>query len=142
MDIVARRFNDTFLYRWDRIIDFLKLHYVLSERTDNQFWIDNRDPDTIPDSLQELMTLWRYQFPWHDDFDRAVEVFPAASYQYVLYGMGFKTEPSPLGLSDNRRKTAAQHFRNNERQTEQMLAALPTNRELLRKIDEHGMQRV
>lgn len=63
MDITAKRFNDTFLYRWARIIDFLKLHYILSKRTDNAFWIDNRDPATIPHSLQELMQLWRYQPP-------------------------------------------------------------------------------
>jgi hypothetical protein len=34
MDIVARRFNDAFTYRWERVIDFLKLHYVLSQRRD------------------------------------------------------------------------------------------------------------
>ncbi len=34
MDIVARRFNDSFEYRWDRVIEFLKLHYVLSQRSD------------------------------------------------------------------------------------------------------------
>ena len=42
MDIVARRFNDTFSYRWDRIVDFLKLHYVLSKRDDSDYWRDNR----------------------------------------------------------------------------------------------------
>ncbi|MEM8683663.1 MAG: tryptophan halogenase family protein [Pseudomonadota bacterium] len=142
MDIVAKRFNQTFLYRWERIIDFLKLHYVLSARTDNKFWTDNRNPDSVPDSLQELMTLWRHQSPWHDDFDRAVEVFPAASYQYVLYGMGFKTEASHLGLSESSRKAAHKHFQSNQRQTEQLRASLPTNRELLNKIHEHGLQRV
>ena len=96
MDVIAKRFNRTFLYRWDRIIDFLKLHYLLSSRSDNAFWTDNRDPGSVPDSLEELVTLWRYQSPWQGDFDRATEVFPAASYQYVLYGMGFRTEPSPL----------------------------------------------
>ena len=30
MDIVAKRFNEKFRYRWDRIIDFLKLHYILT----------------------------------------------------------------------------------------------------------------
>ncbi|MFX8731555.1 tryptophan 7-halogenase, partial [Acinetobacter baumannii] len=71
MDIVARRFNDTTHYRWGRIIDFLKLHYVLSKREDTAFWRDNRDPATIPQRLQELMELWRYQSPWfHDEFDR------------------------------------------------------------------------
>ena len=142
MDVVARRYNETFLYRWDRIIDFLKLHYVLSERTDSEFWIDNRDPAGIPDSLQELLTLWRYQSPWHDDFDRAVEVFPAASYPYVLYGMGFRTEPSPLGLSEASRKTAQRLFDENAEATRRMIEALSSNRELLGKIHQFGMQRV
>ena len=31
MDIVARRFNETTQYRWRRVIDFLKLHYCLSQ---------------------------------------------------------------------------------------------------------------
>lgn len=142
MDIIARRYNETTNYRWDRIIDFLKLHYVISSRTDSSFWIDNRDPDTIPDSLKELLKLWRYQYPWHDDFDRAVEVFPAASYQYVLYGMGFKTEPSHLGMSENNRKIAMRHFQENQQMAEKMVSALPSNRELLSKIREYGLQRV
>ncbi len=142
MDIIARRFNRTFRYRWDRIIDFLKLHYVLSKRTDTEFWIDNREPGSIPDSLTELLTLWEHQYPWHDDFDRAVEVFPAASYQYVLYGMGFETRPSHFGVSEAGRKLAQKHFAKNEQQAKEMLATLPTNRELLSKIHEYGLQRV
>ena len=142
MDVVAKRYNDTFLYRWDRIIDFLKLHYVLSERTDSEFWIDNRRPETVPDSLQEMMTLWRYQSPWHDDFDRAVEVFPAASYQYVLYGMGFRTEASPLGLSEQSRDAARRLFEQNQQRAQQAIATMPGNRELLAKIRQFGLQRV
>jgi len=142
MDIVSKRYNETFRYRWDRIIDFLKLHYCISSRTDTEFWLDNRDPATIPDSLKELLTLWRYQYPWHDDFDRAVEVFPSASYQYVLYGMGFKTEHNHRGLSPQSRNAATRHFANNDKQTHQMLEALPTTRELINKIHQYGLQRV
>src|SRR5690625_7188998 len=98
MNIYAMFFIVTSLYRWDRIIDFLKLHYILTRRTDNTFWTDNQDPDTIPDSLKELMELWRYQHPWDHDFTNRREVFPAASYQYVLYGMGVRTESEPIRL--------------------------------------------
>jgi flavin-dependent dehydrogenase len=142
MDIVSRRYNEATHYRWDRIIDFLKLHYAITSRTDSDFWVDNQKDETIPDSLRELLTLWRYQCPWHEDFDRAIEVFPAASYQYVLYGMGFRTEPSPLGISAGRRAEAERFFRQNRRKAEQMMDALPTNRELLGKINQYGMQRV
>ncbi len=36
MDVIGARFNATTHYRWGRIIDFLKLHYVLSKREDSR----------------------------------------------------------------------------------------------------------
>lgn len=142
MDIVSKRFNKTFLYRWASIIDFLKLHYMLNKRTDNQFWIDHRDPSTIPNSLQELLTLWQHKTPWHEDFEYAKEVFPAASYQYVLYGMGFVTEPSHLGMSEQNKKRAKMLFERNAAQTQKLLASMPSNRDLLNKITQYGLQTI
>ena len=131
MDIVARRYNDVFLYRWDRIIDFLKLHYVLSKRSDTRYWTDNRDPETIPESLQELLRLWRYQPPWHNDFSHREEIFSSASYQYVLYGMGFETEPRG-SASDSRSAAEAERlFAENSQMANKIVANLPGNRELL-----------
>ena len=140
MDIVAARFNEATHYRWGRIIDFLKLHYVLTQRTDNAFWTDNVDPATIPERLQHLLKLWKYQAPWYlDEFDRLEEVFPAASYQYVLYGMGFRTE---VGAMDNAGTASmAGRFMNEKRTAStKMRAHLPKNRELVNKIREYGLQ--
>ena len=140
MDLVAARFNDVTGYRWGRIIDFLKLHYVLTRRTDNAFWIDNVDPVTIPDRLKSLLELWKYRSPWlFDEFDRLEEVFPAASYQYVLYGMGFRTEVETLenaGTAPLANKLANENLAI----TRQLRAQLPKNRELIRKIYDYGMQ--
>ena len=142
MDIVAKRFNDVTLYRWGRIIDFLKLHYVLTKRTDTAFWRDNVDPATVPDRLKELLTLWKYQSPWFfDEFDRLEEVFPAASYQYVLYGMGFETEVIPEETFDTE-PLATRLRQDNDRQKQQLRAQLPKNRELLNKIHQYGLQPV
>ncbi len=142
MDVVAARFNATTHYRWGRIIDFLKLHYVLSKRSDTAFWRDNRARGTIPDRLADLLLLWRHQSPWlHDEFDRADEVFPAASYQYVLYGMGFRTEVEPEALADER-AIAERALRESAAQTERLRASLPRHRDLIRKIVEHGLQPV
>ena len=110
MDIVARRYNERFRYRWERAIDFLKLHYVLSQRTDSDFWLDNRRPETIPERLQELMELWRYRAPSRRDFHEIEEIFPAASYQYVLYGMGFQPHKVASGGSV-RSHTCGQNIR-------------------------------
>jgi tryptophan halogenase len=142
MDIVAARFNATTHYRWGRIIDFLKLHYVLSKRTDTAFWRDNRDPATIPERLSDLLLLWRHQPPWlTEEFDRADEVFPAASYQYVLYGMGFRTEVEPEALAEEA-GLAQRALRENALQSERLRANLPKHRDLIRKIVEHGLQPV
>jgi tryptophan halogenase len=140
MDIVARRFNDVTHYRWGRIIDFLKLHYVLTQRKDSAFWRDNVDPATVPERLQNLLKLWKFQSPWFfDEFDRLEEVFPAASYQYVLYGMGFRTEVEP---QDNEGTAAIAGRLMNDAATitRQMRSQLPKNRELMSKIFEYGMQ--
>ena len=140
MDIVATRFNDVTHYRWGRIIDFLKLHYALTQRTDSAFWRDNVDPATMSDRLKNLMHLWKYQSPWFfDEFDRLEEVFPAASYQYVLYGMGFRTEVQP---EDNvgSEALATRLINENIAATRQMRSQLPTNRSLLKGINEYGLQ--
>ncbi len=136
MDIVATRYNDVFLYRWDRIIDFLKLHYVLSKRSDSQYWIDNRDPGTIPESLQELLRLWRYQPPWHNDFAQREEIFSSASYQYVLYGMGFESAARDSAPESRIASEAQRLFAENSQMTNKIVANLPGNRELLTKISQ------
>ncbi len=141
MDIVAKRFNETFLYRWDKIIDFLKLHYLLSQR-EEPFWRDNRNPATIPQSLQDLLQLWRYRAPGDLDFTSNNEVFPAASYQYVLYGMGFKTDYSQSHYLLDNPEFAAQQFAQNQKMIAQALSILPSNRELISKIREFGLSQL
>jgi tryptophan 7-halogenase len=142
MDIVARRFNDFFTYRWERVIDFLKLHYVLSQRDDSDFWRDNRRRDSIPERLREQLTLWRHQPPSRYDLHRIEEVFPSASYQYVLYGMGFKPEAEGFSRRMDDLDRADEYFREAAQLTRKMLGALPTNRDLLDHIRKNGLSRL
>ncbi|MGH8298719.1 MAG: tryptophan halogenase family protein [Steroidobacteraceae bacterium] len=142
MDIIAKRFNEVTMYRFGRIVDFLKLHYVLTKRTDTAFWRDNVEPATVPDRLRDMLTLWKYQSPWFfDELDRLEEVFPAASYQYVLYGMGFRTEVAPEEMLDTA-AAASRLVSENERQTSELRRRLPKNRDLLSKIYQYGLQPV
>ena len=132
MEIVERRFNDAFTYRWERVIDFLKLHYVLSRRCDSDYWRDNQ---ATPERLAELLTLWRHRPPSRTDFGRIDEVFPSASYQYVLYGMGFRTEH----VAANNSALADDYFRQAATLTAKMLTALPGNRDLIDHIQRNGL---
>lgn len=148
MDICAARFNSTFTYRWERVIDFLKLHYVLSRREGAAdpygYWRDNRDSATIPGRLADLLALWTHRPPSRQDFGRFMEVFPAASYQYVLYGMGFRPE---AGLARRPRpgepdaEGADAFFRQAHELTRRMLPALPDNRALIAHIVRQGLPR-
>ncbi|HAG38822.1 MAG TPA: tryptophan halogenase, partial [Pseudoalteromonas sp.] len=47
MPIVAKRFNEQMDYRWQRIIDFLKLHYMLTKRPE-PYWQAHIQPQSIP----------------------------------------------------------------------------------------------
>jgi glycine/D-amino acid oxidase-like deaminating enzyme len=123
MDIHARRFNELFLYRWERILEFLKLHYVLSRRNE-EYWRAQRDTATLPARLADNLALWRDHPPALRDFPDIEEIFPAASYQYVLYGMGF---PSPANASspDAQMEARIGEIRDRSRA---LASSLPTNR--------------
>ena len=139
MNIVAKRYNEKFLYRWDRIIDFLKLHYVLSQRSDSDFWTDNRRGESIPDSLEELLALWEYHVPDRQHLSQIDEVFSAASYQYVLCGMGFETKCRLSHRQAKNAGSAQQLIAENVSKAKHIVANLPGNRELLLKIAERGL---
>lgn len=129
---VARRFNDDFAYRWARVIDFLKLHYVLTQRDDSPYWRAHRDPATWPERLRELLPMWRLRAPARHDFGRLDEVFPSASYQYVLYGMGFRPEVQPLAPA--RLQAAQACFDEAARQARRFVPGLPSHRSLIDHI--------
>lgn len=142
MDIVARRYNQKFLRHWDQITEFLKLHYVLSARTDSPYWQDNRAASSIPGKLSEQLSLWRYRSPWHQDAGAVDDLFPTASYQYILYGMGFKTVPRHTGSpqQEQRQRQASELFQTNATRATQLQQAMPGNRELLNKVRQFGFQ--
>jgi len=141
MPILSKRFNEVTQYRWDRIIDFLKLHYLLSRRTDSTFWIDNRDPASVPESLREQLELWRHRAPGDADFTSSCEMFPAASYQYVLFGMGFRMD-TPQELPDRLVGEARRAFTQNEALKARWTKTLPRNRDLIDKIRTMGLQKI
>jgi tryptophan halogenase len=122
----AARFNDLFRTRWDRVVEFLKLHYLLSRR-DQPYWRAQRDPETVPPRLRELVRLWRDQPPSAYDLPLANEIFPAASYQYVYYGMGggVPAELPPVSPAMRRQ------FDQVRQRGRGLLTALPANRVLL-----------
>ena len=142
MDIVAKRYNQKFLRHWNQIVEFLKLHYVLSARNDSPYWQDNRAAASIPEKLSEQLSLWRYRSIWHQDAEAVDDLFPTASYQYILYGMGFRTVPRHTRSYQQDQRQASELFQKNAARAKQLRKALPSNRELLNKVREFGFQKL
>lgn len=139
MPTIAARFNDNFRSRWEQIVDFLKLHYVLSKREDSAYWLENRAESSIPTRLLEKLADWRYRAPWHIDQRQTDELFPAASYQYVLYGMGFETTVrTDRRLRQQELDRADQLLAEVKEEGIKLMQHLPTNRVLLQQIYERA----
>lgn len=130
--LLSKRYNQVMIYSWERVIDFVKLHYCLSDRSDSDFWILNRSPETMSDTLQERLAIWKNFYPRNLDFFSKFEIFDAENYLYVLYGMKYPTAGSkllPAYLAQCEEITAElrQH-------TAQLCKSLPNHRALLQKL--------
>ena len=137
VDAPARQYNRLMTARMERIVNFLKLHYCISQRTE-PFWRDNTDPNSIPDDFRYLLDLWKHRPPSRFDFQIDLESFAYFSYQYILYGMGFKTDLEPSRGSYPHAENAQKIFDKIRHFSENAVKDLPSHRDLIDKVYEHG----
>lgn len=136
---ISRHYNDVMLYSWDRVFDFVKMHYCISDRSDSAFWKDNRDPATIPESLSGRLHMWKNGHPKTFDFFSKFEIFDVENFLYVLYGMKYPTETRALSASERSRSERTASSLGSV--TEQIRMSLPGHRELIDKIHRYGLQK-
>jgi tryptophan halogenase len=134
MEQTARLFNDLMRERYARIVDFIKLHYCLTQRTDSRFWRDNADPATIPQTLRDKLAMWKCRPPHRLDFVTDLEMYPPSSWQYVLYGMEFQTRLRPGAIDPARREDARREFATIAQMAGRALADLPLHRALVEQM--------
>jgi tryptophan halogenase len=138
LKFAAAQFNRLMTRRYERILDFIKLHYFLTRRTDSDFWRDNTQPSTAPDSLLAHLQMWRHRPPNRFDFTMDYESFAPANYQFVLYGMGFETSLQAQRASYPQRVRAREEFGRVQDAAKRAVAALPAHRELLQRVNQAG----
>lgn len=131
---VSRVFNDLMRQRYERIFDFVKMHYCLTQRTDTPFWIDNADPRSVPESLRERLAMWRCRPPHRMDFITDVEMYPPSSWQYVLYGMEYATDLGGGRAAYPRFEDAKREFATIRQVSQHALADLPPHRALVEQL--------
>ena len=131
METMQKQYNRVFTLRWDNIIDFVKLHYCLTKRKDTQFWRQQTSPETIPASLQEKLAAWKHYAPSDADFSDKYEIFGIASWQYILYGMEYKSDYVECGIIP--REILSKAFASVQLMAQDANSKLMTNREFLRE---------
>ena len=137
----ARQFNTLMKARFERVVDFLKLHYALSKRTDSAFWKDNADPASFTRTLRDRLVQWRCRPPHRMDFVLDLEMYPPSSWQYVLYGMEFETDLSATRVAWPEADAARHEFEIIPHVARQALADLPPHRALVDTLCERAAAR-
>lgn len=142
MAYVEQKFNQHFTMRMQRTVEFIKLHYCISGRRDSQYWIDNCDPSSIPENLQQRLDFWQSQPPTKYDFDNAWEPFNLDSYLYILYGMGFETDLTVVSSKYTEKAKADKLFENINRTSEILIDKMPVQRTLIEKAIKYGFSKL
>lgn len=83
-DVLAQRYNDQLAFEYDRMRDFIVLHYHATQRDDSPFW-DQCRTMSIPQELQSNIDLFRDSGRF---FRNADEMFADISWIQVMLGQG------------------------------------------------------
>lgn len=142
LPLVEKKYNSMFRLRWDKTVDFIKLHYCISQRRDSDYWVLNTDFSSVPDTLKERLEHWKTHVPSKFDFDYAYEPFVLDSYLFVLYGMGFETDISRKQAVYADSEGAKKAFAEIARGAELLARELPQQRELVEKVGNYGFSKV
>ena len=82
--LLVARYNRAIDFEYERIRDFIVLHYKATERDDTAFWRHCRDMP-VPDALQENIDLFRHSARFQRN---AEEFFALQSWVQVMLGQG------------------------------------------------------
>lgn len=68
MEPMAIRFNRIMTNRFHEILDFINMHYCLTQRNDTAYWQEVQKPERINERLQAKLEYWKLKPPSAADF--------------------------------------------------------------------------
>jgi tryptophan halogenase len=121
------RYNKICAFEYERIRDFLLIHYTMTERDDSELWRHCRSV-APPDSLKEKLDLFRsYGRIMRED----TELFPEQSWLHVMLGQNVipgSHDPMAAMLEP---ATAQQHLEDIRAVTRRCAQAMPMHQEFI-----------
>jgi len=85
--VCRQMYNDRMRARYAECLDFINLHYVLTQRDDSPFWREVKKPERITPSLKEMLARWNEKPPSRLDFTDQQQLFSHINFEFILYGM-------------------------------------------------------
>ncbi|MEJ6007347.1 tryptophan halogenase family protein [Paucibacter sp. AS339] len=129
MSIAADYCNKVLAYTWERVMDFVQLHYCISDRRDSEFWRLNTVEPKMSEVLSERLAMWRFNAPKKSDFFSRFDLFDVENFLFVLYGMKYKT--LERRMTESERQVFTRELQNIRQLEVQMSAGLIGHREWL-----------
>lgn len=126
-DSLARQYNTESQIEYERIRDFIILHYKATERDDTPYWRDCRDME-VPDSLAHRLELFRETGLVFPD---AADVFRVDSWLQVMTGQRLQANAyhhMARLLSDERLKAMLESLKGN---IASAVEKMPTHKEFV-----------
>jgi tryptophan halogenase len=124
---MSTRYNRILANRYYEILDFINMHYCMTQRSDTEFWREVQKEERINPRLKAKLDYWKIKPPSHSDFEdgcfdimhnvmmprdkHGPDIRPSVdsgslwnhqSYQCILYGMGFWKKESDERFGINR----------------------------------------
>lgn len=145
--ILRDRFNREIEFMFDDTRDFIQAHYLASTRDDNAFWLANKNDLKLSDAICDKLETYKAGLPlavpvadenaYYSHFETEFRNFWTNSSYYCIWaGMGLVPErPLPTLLLRARSLALAETaFSDVKRKQADLLARLPSNYELLRRL--------
>jgi len=123
--LLAERFNRESAFEYERVRDFLILHYHATERNDTPFWNYCRTMP-IPDSLKEAMELFRSDGRY---FRNGEDFFALPSWVQVMLGQRIMPQSYHPIVDDMPEEKLVQYVEGMRATLAQAVAAMPTHGE-------------
>ncbi|WP_428818479.1 tryptophan halogenase family protein [Microbulbifer sp. MCCC 1A16149] len=137
LSALEKKYNAVFNERWHRVVDFIKLHYYLSRRKDSDFWLDNTEVSSLPDTLKAQLAFWKHYPPSRFDMPSSLEPFVRESYEFILYGMEYHSDYQWNAGQLPHLEEARRNFQRIHQLSSEISDVLPTNRVLLQRIQNY-----
>ncbi|MCD2517380.1 tryptophan 7-halogenase [Massilia sp. G4R7] len=123
--LLSERYNRESAFEYERVRDFLILHYHATERDDTPFWNDCRTM-SIPDSLREAMDLFRYDGRY---FRNGEDFFALPSWVQVMLGQRIVPQSYHPIVDEMPEDKLVEHVEGIRTQLARAVSTMPTHQE-------------